>query len=175
MKEVDMLVEFLPGSKPGLLEMGGRSRPAGIDRNARTALTIHRVNHRDTETQRKSDWPQEAQKVQKQTVRQYVTCGLGSPRTLRSLCQRCFFNRPSNLGPFLFVSSCSQMRRTVQPRLRRARLTRRSRALLPVSLASQKAARFFGQACRPSCPTQPRRSRKLRAKGRNSVPRWYSA
>ena len=69
------------------------------------------------------------------------------------------------------LSSCCQMRRTVQPRARRVRVTRRSRVRLAEIFLHQKAALVFGwvawsgQPCQkqPSTKTASLRARKTKS------------
>ena len=72
--------------------------------------------------------------------------------------------RANSRCSFLRANSCSQMRSTVQPLARRVRFTRRLRALLPESLASQKAALALGFVLHfaQPCQTQRRRARSYR-------------
>lgn len=76
--------------------------------------------------------------------------------------------RRRSLGRFRPVNSCSQMRRTVQPRFRRAEFTRRSRALLVAILSRQNFALVFGWvACfGQPCQKQPSTKRATRSFGK---------
>lgn len=59
-----------------------------------------------------------------------------------------------------FLNSCSQMRRTRQPRRRSSRFTRRSRVLLSVNFLSQKARRVAGKVACLGQPCQKQPSTK---------------
>ena len=70
---------------------------------------------------------------------------------------KCAQSLRSNRASSLRRSSCSQILTTFQPRARSARLTRRSRALLPAVLSRQNLALVLGRvACRGQpCQKQP--------------------
>ena len=80
-------------------------------------------------------------------------------------------SRRMSLGSFRRDNSCSQIRRTFQPRLRRVRVTRRSRDRLAAIFFRQKAALFRGwMKCRghpcqkqPSTNTASLRARKTKS------------